>query len=67
MPDENQGFLSRKFLLSLLQLGILVLLPVIYKRLEISDEVLMIVLVSSSSLVGVYTGFNVLQKKIENL
>jgi hypothetical protein len=42
----------------------LVALPILYKKFEISDEILMTVLVATSSLVGAYTGFNVLQKKL---
>jgi hypothetical protein len=55
---------SRKFLALCIQSAALVVLPIVYKKLEISDEILMVVLGSGSALVAAYTGFNVLQKKI---
>lgn len=59
-------WLSRKFVLSVVQLGLLVFLPIFYKKLEIGDEIIMTVLIASSGLVGTYTGFNVLQKKFQS-
>ena len=66
LPESPSPLQSRKFLMSMAQLAILVILPLIYKHFEVSDDILMTVLISSSSLVGVYTGFNVIQKKFEN-
>jgi hypothetical protein len=55
---------SRKFIANTLQIVVLISLPIVYKKFEISEEVLMTVLIATSGLVGAYTGFNVLQKKI---
>ena len=56
-------FGSRKFILTVVQTLIVMVLPVVYKKLEISDEILMLVLGASSSLVALYSGVNVLAKK----
>ncbi len=54
---------SRKFIATAIQCLVIVVLPILYKKFEISDDILMTVLIASSSLVGAYTGFNVLQKR----
>jgi hypothetical protein len=58
-------FASRKFIALAIQGFVLVGLPILYKKLEIDDTILMTVLAASSALVGAYTGFNVLQKKYD--
>jgi hypothetical protein len=65
MKDVLLKYGSRKFVANAVQCGVLVALPILYKKFEISDEILMTVLVATSSLVGAYTGFNVLQKKLD--
>lgn len=64
MKETLLKYGSRKFIANTLQVVLLVCLPVIYKKFEISEEILMTVLIATSGLVGAYTGFNVLQKKI---
>jgi len=54
---------SRKFILTVVQTLIVLVLPILYKKLEIGDEILMMVLGASSSLVALYSGMNVLAKK----
>jgi len=71
--DEQKGtvkevllkFGSRKFIAVSLQSVVLIVLPIVYKHFEITDHILMTVLIATSGLVGAYTGFNVLQKKFE--
>jgi hypothetical protein len=57
---------SRKFILTVVQTLIVLVLPIVYKKLEIGDDVLMLVLGASSSLVALYSGMNVLEKKKAN-
>lgn len=64
--DESSKWASRKFILSIVQLVILVVLPIVYKQLDISETVLATVLGTSTALLAVYTGANVLQKKVES-
>lgn len=64
MKETLVRYGSRKFIANTAQVILLVVLPIIYKKLEISENVLMTVLLTTSALVGAYTGFNVLQKKI---
>jgi hypothetical protein len=54
---------SRKFILTCVQALVVVVLPIIYKKLEIGDDILMVVLGASSSLVALYSGVNVLAAK----
>jgi len=54
---------SRKFILTVVQTLIVLILPIVYKKLEIGDDILMMVLGASSSLVALYSGMNVLAKK----
>ena len=54
---------SRKLLVLILSVIVLVFLPVYYAENKISDEILKIVLYAVSGLAGTYTGFNVLEKK----
>jgi hypothetical protein len=64
---QNQNLVkygSRKFIVTGFQCFMTVTLPFIYKAYGISDQVLLAVLVATSSLVGAYTGFNVLQKRM---
>jgi hypothetical protein len=63
MSETLLKYGSRKFIATGIQCLVVVVLPIIYKKFEISDEILMTVLIASSSLVGAYTGFNVLQKR----
>lgn len=65
MLDDQGKLKSRKFILTVMQWVILMVLPIVYKQFMIADEILITVLTASSSIVAVYTGFNVLQKKIE--
>lgn len=54
---------SRKFVI-VMALGVVnIALPIIYKKLEITDDILMTVLISGAGVVSAYTGFNVLEKK----
>lgn len=54
---------SRKFILTCVQTAVVLLLPIVYKKLEIGDDILMVVLGASSSLVALYSGVNVLAAK----
>ena len=61
MPQEKWS--SRKLFVLILQFALLVLLPIIYKLMDISETVLLMVLGSTSTLACAYLGLNVLQKK----
>ena len=63
MRESLVKYGSRKFLATVIQCGVVVVLPIVYRKFEISDDILMTVLIATSSLVGAYTGFNVLQKR----
>ncbi len=65
MEPEPSKWASRKFVLTVLQWLVVIGLPLAYKSFEISEAVLMTVLASSTSIIAVYTGMNVLQKKID--
>lgn len=54
---------SRKFIALCVQMIFLVVLPILYKKLDISDEALITVLIATSGCCAAYTGFNVLAKK----
>lgn len=60
---EESKWSSRKLFVMGTQFIILLILPLIYKRFEIGEAVLLTVLGSSSTLAGLYLGVNVLQKK----
>ncbi len=55
-------FKSRKFIVAAVQLGITILLPPIYKLLEIDSDVTLICLTMSSGLTAMYLGVNVMSK-----
>lgn len=57
-------FGSRKFIVTCIQILIMILLPIVYRRFEVSDSITMTVLVSLAAAGSFYTGFNVLDKKI---
>jgi hypothetical protein len=48
--------------MSSIQLGIIVLLPPIYKLLGINDDLTMICLTASAGITGVYLGANAISK-----
>lgn len=54
---------SRKFVAMCIQCAAVVLLPVIYKKLEISETVLLTVIGSTTALTAGYFGANVLDSK----
>lgn len=56
-------FTSRKFLIIAVQAILIMLLPILYKILGISDSVLQTVLQCSSAIVAIYTGANVVDQK----
>lgn len=60
---EESPWQSRKLWVVILQFLLLMILPPLYKYLEISETVLLTVLGSSSALASIYLGANVLQKK----
>lgn len=60
---QAEKWSSRKLFVLCVQFILLIVLPVVYKRLEIGEEVLLTVLASTSVLSGAYLGLNVLQKK----
>lgn len=66
MKETLLKYGSRKFIATVVQCGVLVILPIIYKKFDISNDILTTVLIATSTLVGAYTGLNVLQKSKES-
>ncbi len=60
---QKSPYKSRKFIVTGIQLVITIFLPVAYKLLGISDDILMVALSSSTALSSVYIGFNVMSGK----
>lgn len=56
-------FGSRKFIMMMVQMVLMIFLPIAYKKLEISDDILMLILSSTSALSAIYFGVNVWEKK----
>jgi hypothetical protein len=61
--DILKRLASRKFIALAIQCFVLVFLPLVYKHYQISDEILKLVLITTSTLVASYAGLNVLQKR----
>jgi hypothetical protein len=61
----DDKYTSRKFIVMCLQTVVLIILTIVYKKLDISNEITLMVLGASSGIAAVYTGFNVLQKKYD--
>ncbi len=66
MSDDEAKWSSRKAVLTVFQSFILIVLPIVYQKLGISENVLLFVLGSTTALVGTYLGVNVWQKKVLN-
>ena len=60
----DEKWSSRKLWVVIIQFLVLLVLPPLYKYLELSESTLMVVLGSSSGLASIYLGVNILQKKI---
>lgn len=56
---------SRKFIVTIAQLMIMIILPIVYRYLEVGDEITITMLIAIAGSGSFYTGFNVLQKKYE--
>ncbi len=54
---------SRKFLVACFQMIVTIFLPVAYKLLGISDDILMVALSTSTALSSIYIGFNAISGK----
>lgn len=59
----NEKWASRKVVLTSISLLIITTLPIVYKHLEISDEVTLLVIGAVATASGVYNAFNSLSKK----
>ena len=60
---RHAKFNSRKLYVLAIQIILTVILPLAYKRNEISDQVILFVLVTINGAGAVYTGANLLSKK----
>lgn len=60
---QKSPFKSRKYILTCIQLGITILLPVCYKLLEIPNDITMVCLTASAGLTAAYLGSNALMSK----
>lgn len=58
-------WMSRKFIVTLLQVILMILIPMIYKYIQVGDEVTITVLLAIAGAGSLYTGLNVLQKKYD--
>ena len=56
-------FTSRKFIVTIVSLALMIAIPLVYHRLGISDVVIMCVLGGIAGSAGIYTGFNVLDSR----
>lgn len=63
--EESSKWASRKFVITVAQWLAVIILPPVYIKLGLSETILLTVLGSTTTLVSVYTGLNVLQKKVE--
>lgn len=57
--------MSRKFIVTILQVLLMIILPLIYKYSQVGDEVTITVLLAIAGAGSLYTGLNVLQKKYD--
>ncbi len=64
--EENSKYNSRKLIATALQWIAVIGVPILYKSLDLSETLIITVLATSTSLVTVYIGANVLQKKVES-
>lgn len=55
---------SRKFIFSMIQVFLTILLPFVYKHFEISDSILLTVLMCLNGAGLAYTGANLISKKM---
>jgi len=58
-------WMSRKFIVTILQVLLMIILPLIYKYSQVGDEVTITVLLAIAGAGSLYTGLNVLQKKYD--
>ena len=54
---------SRKFIALMIQVALTLILPFVYHYVQMSEQVLIMVLCSINGAVAVYTGANLLSKK----
>lgn len=61
--QKTSPFRSRKYILTIVQLSITILLPVCYKLLDIPNDITMVCLTASAGLTAAYLGANSFSKK----
>lgn len=66
-PFDWKKFLSRKFLTTWLEMGLIILVPVIYQKLGISNEVQLLVISMIGVSAGIYKFTNASEAKSQAL
>jgi len=54
---------SRKFMITVAQIALTIAVPLVYKRFEVGESVMMLVLAAINGAGAIYSGANVLSKK----
>ena len=65
MKEDPSKWTSRKLALSGSTIFVMIILPILYKQLEISDAVTLLVLGAIASVAGVYNFTNTIAKKYD--
>ena len=60
-------FKSRKLIVLLVQVLLTIILPLVYKKMEIDGDITLVVLIATNGAAAIYTGANVMSKKFNPL